>query len=647
MEKRINELVELLNDYAERYYEQDAPIVSDAEYDALYDELVYLEGLTNYIHPFSPTQRVGGAPQSKFSSYVHRQRLYSLDKAKTVGELEAYFARVKKELGSLPEMTLEHKFDGLTLSLTYENGVLVTGATRGDGVTGENVTAQIRTIKTIPASIKYKGTIEIQGEAIMRLSVFEKYNMTAKEPLKNARNAAAGAVRNLDPKITASRRLDFMAYNIGYSDRTFASQQEIGEFLMGNGFFTDGEFSVLKDTAEIEKALLRIEENRENLDFLIDGAVLKINDIASRDELGFTEKFPRWAIAYKFAAMETTTVLEDVRWQVSRTGKLNPLAVLSPVDIGGVTVKRATLNNISDIQRKDIKIGSRVFLRRSGDVIPEIMGVAEHKENSKEIAIPRTCPACGYPVREDDIFLYCTNTESCAPQIVAAIDHFASKGCMNIEGLSERTIEQLYNELGVSSFDKLYDLTEEQLLLLEGFKAKKAANTIASIARSKDTTLDRFIFALGIPAIGKKGAAQLAEKFESLDGIMNSTVESITEIHDFGQIMAENVVDYFADEGSKRLIASLLRKGITFKKEEVKEGIFSGKTVVLTGSLENYKRSEAAEIIKSLGGKVADTVSKNVNLVILGEGSGSKKAKAEKLGIEIRDEEWFSSVLKD
>lgn len=642
---RMRQLVDLLNRYAKEYYENDNPSVSDAEYDKLYDELAALEASSGVTLADSPTHRVGGAPVKKFSPYAHRQRLYSLDKAKDEEGLNAYFQRVAKVLGFVPQMTLENKFDGLTLSLTYEGGELSIGATRGDGAVGEDVTAQIRTIKSIPLTIPYKGLIEIQGETIMRLSVFDEYNKTAVEPLKNARNAAAGAVRNLDPKLTAERKLDFFAYNVGYADKEFASQQEIREFLIKNGFQVD-ELFILINQQEAFSELEKIEEKRASLDFLIDGAVLKVNDLSYREILGFTEKFPRWAVAYKFAPQEATTLLKEVKWQVSRTGKINPLAVLEPVELMGVTVKRATLNNILDIQKKKIKTGSKVFIRRSNDVIPEIMGVAEETRDSREIIPPTVCPSCGSQVKTEGAFLYCTNVENCAPRIISAFDHFASKPCMDIEGLSEKTAEQLYNDLGIDSLDKLYDLTLDSLLTLEGFKERKAQNLLDSLEKSKGTTLERFLFALGIPTIGKKAAAQLKNKFKTLDAVMTATKEQIIEIDDFGDIMAENIVKYFGDENNRRLVASLLSKGIDFQQQEqVFEGVFSGRNVVLTGSLSSYKRSQAAEIIKKLGGEVSDSISKSVNLVIAGEDAGSKLEKAKKLGIEIQDEKWFLSQL--
>ncbi|NCA92258.1 NAD-dependent DNA ligase LigA [bacterium] len=642
---RMEDLVKLVNKYAKEYYENDEPTVSDMEYDMLYYELVDLEKETGIVLPDSPTQRVGGEILKSFESYVHKLRLYSLDKAKDENELENYYARITKALGFFPKMTVEHKYDGLTLSLTYKEGALVAAATRGDGVVGENVTAQVKTIKTVPLTIPYKGEIEIQGEGVMRLSAFEKYNKKAKTPLKNARNGVAGAIRNLNPKVTASRQLDFVAYNIGFcQENIFSSQEQVHNFLIENNFLTDEYFSVANNPVEVKNVLEKIEYNRSNYDFLIDGAVIKIDDFSLREELGYTDKFPRWALAYKFTAQEVTTLLKEVKWQVSRTSKINPLAILEPVELMGVTVQRATLNNFSDIQKKGIKKNCKVFIRRSNDVIPEIMGVASYLRESEEIAKPSVCPACGAPVKEEGAFLYCTNPKNCAPTIVSYLDHFASKPCMNIEGFSERTAELLYNELKLRYPYQLYSLKSEDLLNLEGFKDKKSANLLTSIESSKNTTLDRFIFALGIPNIGKKAAKQLAEHFISLDKIMSATADELICLEDFGSIMADGVVNYFADNHNREIVEKLLQAGITIKAAEEKSGIFSGKVVVLTGSL-SIKRGEASEIIIENGGKVSDTVSKNVNLVIVGEDAGSKLDKAKKLGIEIWGEQEFLAFI--
>ena len=642
---RMRELVDLLNKYAKEYYELDNPTISDMEYDALYYELVSLEQEYGAL-PDSPTHRVGGAPLKEFIPFTHKQRLYSLDKAKGFEELDEYFNRIKKSVGFFPVMTVEHKYDGLTLSITYKNGRLQSAATRGDGVVGETVTEQVKTIKSVPLVISYQGEIEIQGEGLMRLSALKRYNKMATVPLKNARNGVAGAIRNLDPKVTAKRNLDFVAYNIGYvEENIFKTQKEVNHFLKENGFLTDDSFTVVSSEEEAKNAINKIEENRQKIDFLIDGAVLKIDEFSVRDELGFTEKFPRWALAYKYEAEETTTILKNVIWQVSRTRKLNPLAELEPVDLMGVTVKRATLNNWMDIQRKGIKLNARVFIRRSNDVIPEITGIAELLPDSRDVEKPSVCPACGSPIKEEGAFLYCTNPEKCAPAVESTLDHFASKGCMDIEGFSEKTAELLYNEFSIKFPYELYDLTLDDLMKLDGFKQKKAQNLLDGIQKSKDISLDRFIFSLGIPTVGKKTAKQLSDAFGSIDKIMNAEISDLVAIDDFGQIMAENVYGYFRNEDNIRIVKTLLDKGVRIRQDEVKEGVFSGKNVVLTGSLSHFKRSQASQIIHDLGGKTSDTVSKSVNLVIVGEDAGSKLDKAIKLGIEIWDEDTFLSVI--
>ncbi len=641
---RMKQLVDTLNEWARLYYEEDAPVVSDAEYDKLYDELRRLEDESGYKLNNSPTRRVGGAPKKKFEQSEHLARLYSLDKCQSKDEFEEWCARVVKAVGYLPELTCEYKFDGLTLNLLYENGRLSKATTRGDGTVGEIVTEQVKTIKKLPTKISFKGVIEIQGEGILRLSQLEKYNSTASEPLKNARNGAAGAIRNLDPAVTEERGLSFMAYNIGYSEKSFKTQAEMREFLKAEGFEVEGAFEVAKGISNAVNFADDTETKRSELDYLIDGVVFKVNDVALRDEIGVTEKFPKWAVAYKFKADEMTTRLNDVVWQVSRSAKLNPIAILEPVDIGGVTVARATLNNYGDIQKKRVRIGDRVFIRRSNDVIPEIMGVATEEDGARVIEKPKVCPVCGAPVKEIGAFLYCTG-EECAPQIVSKLDHFASKDAMDIDGFSEKTAEQFYNEIGLKDAVGLMRLTSFDLYGLEGFADKKIANLLNAIEASKKTTLDRFVFALGIDGIGKKTAKDLVKKFGNLDNLKNASIEELNAVDGIGGILAANVYDYFHNEDNLQYIANLIDCGIAFKETEKKSGVFSGMKVVLTGSLPTYKRGEATKLIENNGGEVASAVSKSVNLVIAGEDAGSKLEKAEKLGIRIIDENEFKSML--
>lgn len=641
---RMKELVDLLNKYASLYYEQDAPVVSDAEYDALYDELRRLEEGEGYSLKNSPTHRVGGAPQKKFEQSKHLRRLYSLDKCQSIDEFYEWCARIEKVVSPLPTLTAEYKFDGLTLNLLYDNGKLVQATTRGDGVTGEIVTAQVRTISKLPKEIEYKGKIEIQGEGILRLSNFNKYNLTAAEPLKNARNGVAGAIRNLNPAVTAERNISFFAYNVGYSEKTFETQKDIRDFLIEQGFETEGDFALVSTREEIEEYINRAEKMREGLDYLIDGLVFKVNNLTYRDELGYTEKFPKWAIAYKFKADEMTTTLNDVVWQVSRSAKLNPLAILEPVDIGGVTVKKATLNNYGDILRKNVKIGDRVFIRRSNDVIPEIMGVAETHDHSKQVEKPTVCPACGAPVKEIGAFLYCTG-EHCAPQVISALDHFASKDAMDIEGFSEKTAEQFYNEIGLRTLVDLMNLKPEDMFGLEGFGDKKISNLIGSIEKSKKTTADRFLYALGVDGIGKKTAKDLIKRFKTLKNLAEATEDELSSVDGIGGILAKNIVDYFSDEGNRKLVADLLESGIILEENEEIDGALKGLKFVLTGSLPTLKRGEATLLIEQNGGEVASSVSKTVDIVLAGEDAGSKLQKAEKLGIKIISEEDFLSMI--
>ncbi len=645
---RMEELVTLLNKYAKEYYELDDPTVSDAEYDALYDELLMLENFSGIVLPDSPTKRVGGKTNTGFKQVTHKERLYSLDKSKTVEGVEEWLRKINKSAEGVVPVTLEYKYDGLTLNITYENGVLVRACTRGDGVVGEDVTEQVKTIKNVPLNIPFKGEIDVQGEGLMPLSSLEKYNETAKVPLKNARNGVAGAIRNRDVEETKRRGLSFFAYNVGYhSGITFSYQHEVHSFLKEQGFNVGEYFELVEDYDLVPKLLAEAETRRPTLDYLIDGMVFKTDSFALREMLGSTEKFPRWALAYKFKAEEVSTEVKGVLWQVSRTGKLNPLALLDPVDIGGVTVSRATLSNMSEIKRKGIRIGDRVFVRRSGDVIPEIMGVASRGEDAREVEKPSICPVCGSPVIEKGYFLYCSNEENCAPRIISQLEHFSSKDGMDIDGLSEKTIEQFYNEFGLRRADELFKLKKGDLLSLEGFKEKKAENIIGSIEKSKTTTLARFLTALGVPGVGKKAAKLLEQTFVTLDRVMNATVDELISIEDFGLITASQIVDFFRAEENRALIEGLLAQGITFLEEEKTEGVFSGKTVVITGVLERYKRSAAQEEVKKRGGNVADSVSKNVNLVIVGSDAGSKLEKAKKLGIEIIDEAEFLRLLEE
>lgn len=659
-EKRIRELVDTLNQLSYYYYTLDNPKVSDKEYDALYDELVKLEEETEVILPDSPTQRVGGTPLEKFEKHRHLGQLWSLDKAQSFGELRNWHQRVIRLIEQYnlsheeklppPVYIMELKFDGLTVNLTYKDGKLVQGATRGNGVIGEAILPQLKTIKTIPLSIEYKGTIEVQGEGLMPLSALEKYNEKAVDPLKNARNAAAGALRNLDPKVTAERNLIAYFYNIGYSDEIeFNTHVEMIDFLKENRFPVNEYFKLFNSIDEVIEEIERIKEERKNLDVLTDGLVIKINDMRTREALGYTQKFPRWAIAYKFEAEEATTKLLDIEWNVGRTGKVTPTALLEPVDIGGVTVKRATLNNWDDIQRKKVAIGCRVWIRRSNDVIPEIMGtVDDNCDDIKKIEKPEKCPACNSDLVQEGVHIFCPNSLTCKPQLVSRLVHFASRDAMNIEGFSEKTASQLFEEIQLKDIPQLYELKVEDLINLERFGKKKAQNLIDAIEKSKTCTLDSFIYALGIPNVGKKTASDLADEFKSLENIMNAKYEELIQIPDIGEVVANSIIEFFHDEKIKNSIKKLLSKGIkiNYEEDETEEDtIFSGKTVVITGTIEGYSRSQAEAVVKKMGGKTSGSVSKKTDYVIVGKEAGSKAEKAKKLGIEIITAEKFLEII--
>jgi DNA ligase (NAD+) len=648
----MRELVDTLNKHAYSYYVLDAPTVADGEYDALYDELVALERRTGVVLPDSPTLRVGGGTLKGFKKYVHKSRLYSLDKCKTKGELARFAEKIRAQY---PEaaFTVEYKLDGLSINLFYEGGTLKTAATRGNGIIGEDVTAQIRTIKSLPLKINYNGACEIVGEVIMRKSALRDYNLkNPLDPLKNERNAAAGAVRNLDPRVTASRRLDVMAYGFENLDggAELKTQEDIVGFLKNNGFLVAEYYKKTDNIEYLLECVDEIERERADLDYLIDGAVIKIDELAIRDELGYTEKFPRFAVAYKFEALEVTTVLKEVKWQVSRTGKLNPLAVLEPVELGGVTVSRATLSNVSEIKRKAIKINSRVFVRRSNDVIPEITGVAEDFADSVEVTPPLVCPSCGAPVEADAVFIYCSNRENCRDVIVSRLRHYASRDAMNIEGLSQKTLEIFYDKLGVVTPCDLYKLTARDLTDLEGFRDKKAENIAAAIKASLDADLADFIYALGIENVGKKAAKDLAARFRGLDALKAADESDISALGDFGGVTARCVCDFFKDGKNLKIIDGLLSLGLKLREpkgEAQRGGAFLGKTVVLTGTLDGFKRVRAKELIEENGGETADSVSARVNLVVAGGDAGSKLDKAKKLGIEIIDEAAFKKMIED
>ncbi len=643
---RMRELIKQLNKWAYEYYVLDNPSVSDREYDKLYDELTELEKSTGRRDFDSPTRRVGGEPVKGFERHAHISRLYSLDKSVNSEQLDAFFTRIGKVVEK-PEYTVEYKFDGLTMCLTYEGGKFVRATTRGNGVEGEDVTAQCITIRSFPLAIPYLGTLEVQGEAVIRLSVLEEYNKTAKEQLKNARNAVAGAIRNLDPAVTAERKPEILFYNINYmSDGELSSQEAHFEFLREQGFKVFDFLRVCKSAQEVKAAIEEIEAGRKSLDVLTDGAVIKLNSTLARDGLGYTDKFPRWAMAYKFEAEESETVVKQIKWQVGRTGKLTPLALVEPVELAGATVRKATLNNFGDLTRKQVKVGSRVLIRRSNEVIPEILRAVEHSEGSSDIQKPSVCPFCGSGIEEVGANLFCPN-KYCPPRVVAKVEHFAAKDAMDIEGLSEKTAELMYNKLGLRECSQLYSFTAEDLGRLEGFKTKKINNILGAIKKSKVIPLERFLFALGIDGVGKVAAKDLAKAFKSVENLSSASAEELLALEDIGEITAEAIVNWFKDEKNVKEIDALFAVGVkpTTVEKPVISSIFAGQLVVLTGTLQNFKRSQAQKIIEENGGECQSSVTAKTTLVIAGEAAGSKLDKAQKLGIKIIDEAEFENLI--
>lgn len=631
---RMQELIKLIEKYNYAYYTLDAPLISDKEYDDLYYELVALEKETGTILEGSPTQKVGDVVLDKFEKVTHEKKLYSLNKANTIEELQLWYDDMIA-MGA-KSFSVEYKYDGLRVVIKYENGILKRGATRGNGIVGENITEQVKTIRNVPKTIKYRKNLTVMGEVLMRLSELEKYNKTSNEPLKNARNGAAGALRNLDTKVTASRNLDAIMYDILSIDDQIPTQADTHKFLKNEGFDTFDFFHIVSSFEEICELINKVDEYKLSLDILIDGMVIKVNEYDVREKIGYTEKFPKWAIAYKFEAQELTSIVKDIIWQVGRTGKLTPVCIIEPIELAGATVTRATLNNYDDIIRKDVAIGSRVFVRRSNEVIPEILGVAEHCDNSKRIEKPVICPCCHTPLIYEDVNIYCPN-DMCPDRIIGKITHFASRNAMNIDGLSEKTSLSLLNTLGISDVSQLYHLNANDLSVLEGFKSKKINNMLESIEKSKNCTLDKFIYALGINGVGVKTAKDIAKTFKNLDNIKNATVEDLTSIKDVGEIIAKNIVEYFADTKNVKLVDDLIDAGIKIKYESNVnlQSVFTGKTIVITGTLDGITRPEMQELLEKLGANVSSSISSKTDYLLCGENAGSKLAKAKSLGINI------------
>ena len=652
MNKRMNELVALLNRYATEYYTSDNPSVSDSEYDRLYRELVELEAAyPDQVLADSPTHRVGGKVLDGFEKYSHQYPLYSLQDAFSREELEAFDARVRKEVAH-PTYICELKIDGLSISLTYEKGILVAGATRGDGSVGENITENLKRVKDISLTLPEELDITVRGECYMPRASFDQVNQARQEngepEFANPRNAAAGTLRQLDTAVVAKRNLATFLYQEA-SPSTRDSQEKVLKHLEQLGFVVNPKRILAENIDEIWDFIQEVGEGRENLPYDIDGVVIKVNDLAGQEELGFTVKAPKWAVAYKFPAEEKEAQLLSVDWTVGRTGVVTPTANLTPVQLAGTTVSRATLHNVDYIAEKDIRKDDTVIVYKAGDIIPAVLRVVESKRISEEkLDIPTNCPSCNSDLLhfEDEVALRCINPR-CPAQIMEGLIHFASRDAMNITGLGPSIVEKLFAANLVKDVADIYRLKEEDFLLLEGVKEKSAGKLYHAIQASKENSAEKLLFGLGIRHVGSKASQLLLQHFHSIENLAQSDPEEVASIESLGGVIAKSLQTYFATEGSEILLRELKETGVNLDykgQTVVADAVLSGLTVVLTGKLERLKRSEAKSKLESLGAKVTGSVSKKTDLVVAGADAGSKLQKAQELGIEVRDEAWLESL---
>ena len=652
MNKRMNELVALLNRYATEYYTSDNPSVSDSEYDRLYRELVELEtAYPDQVLADSPTHRVGGKVLDGFEKYSHQYPLYSLQDAFSREELEAFDARVRKEVAH-PTYICELKIDGLSISLTYEKGILVAGATRGDGSVGENITENLKRVRDIPLTLPEELDITVRGECYMPRASFDQVNQARQEngepEFANPRNAAAGTLRQLDTAVVAKRNLATFLYQEA-SPSTRDSQEKVLTHLEQLGFVVNPKRILAENIDEIWNFIQEVGEERDSLPYDIDGVVIKVNDLASQEELGFTVKAPKWAVAYKFPAEEKEAQLLSVDWTVGRTGVVTPTANLTPVQLAGTTVSRATLHNVDYIAEKDIRKDDTVIVYKAGDIIPAVLRVVESKRVSEEkLDIPTNCPSCESDLLhfEDEVALRCINPR-CPAQIMEGLIHFASRDAMNITGLGPSIVEKLFAENLVRDVADIYRLKEEDFLLLEGVKEKSASKLYQAIQASKENSAEKLLFGLGIRHVGSKASQLLLQHFHSIENLAQADPEEVASIESLGGVIAKSLQTYFATEGSEILLRELKEAGVNLDykgQTVVADAALSGLTVVLTGKLERLKRSEAKNKLESLGAKVTGSVSKKTDLVVAGADAGSKLQKAQELGIEVRDEAWLESL---
>ena len=650
--KRIDELVDLLNYHSRLYYVENRNEISDYEYDILQQELKGLETeFPELVRKDSPTQRVGGEAVATFEKVAHKVQMGSIQDVFSFEQVRQFVTTVKQTVEN-PQFVVEPKIDGLSVSLEYQNGEFTIGSTRGDGFVGENVTANLKTVMAIPMSIPDKlPLLEVRGEVYMPRNVFyelvKQQEDNGDQPFKNPRNAAAGSLRQKDPKITAKRRLDVFCFNIQQIEgKILNSHKESLDYIKSLGFKTVPNYKRVSTYEEIKECIEQIGEKRFDLPFDIDGVVIKVDDFAQREVLGYTAKTPKWSVAYKFPPEEKQSKLLDIELNVGRTGAITPVAVFEPILLAGTSVSRATLHNQDFISEKNISIGDIITVRKAGDIIPEVLCVAE-KQGTGSFTIPDKCPVCGTPViKSEEAAIRCPNVD-CPAQIFRSIVHFASKGAMNIDGLGPAIVETLLEQDLIKSVADLYELKVEQLIELDNFKEKSATNLISAIKKSKKNPLDRLIFGLGIPNIGQASAKLLCDKFEDLDNIMSASVEHISGIEGFGEIMAQSVVKTLSEPHMIKLIQRLKAYGVNTEYEKVQvDSRFEGKTFVLTGTLPTLKRSEAKAIIEKFGGKASGSVSKKTDFVIAGEEAGSKLTKAQELGIPILTEQEFLDMTK-
>ncbi|HEX0805360.1 NAD-dependent DNA ligase LigA [Streptococcus pneumoniae] len=652
MNKRMNELVALLNRYATEYYTSDNPSVSDSEYDRLYRELIELEtAYPEQVLADSPTHRVGGKVLDGFEKYSHQYPLYSLQDAFSREELDAFDARVRKEVAH-PTYICELKIDGLSISLTYEKGILVAGVTRGDGSIGENITENLKRVKDIPLTLPEELDITVRGECYMPRASFDQVNQARQEngepEFANPRNAAAGTLRQLDTAVVAKRNLATFLYQEA-SPSTRDSQEKGLKYLEQLGFVVNPKRILAENIDEIWNFIQEVGQERENLPYDIDGVVIKVNDLASQEELGFTVKAPKWAVAYKFPAEEKEAQLLSVDWTVGRTGVVTPTANLTPVQLAGTTVSRATLHNVDYIAEKDIRKDDTVIVYKAGDIIPAVLRVVESKRVSEEkLDIPTNCPSCNSDLLhfEDEVALRCINPR-CPAQIMEGLIHFASRDAMNITGLGPSIVEKLFAANLVKDVADIYRLQEEDFLLLEGVKEKSAAKLYQAIQASKENSAEKLLFGLGIRHVGSKASQLLLQYFHSIENLYQADSEEVASIESLGGVIAKSLQTYFATEGSEILLRELKETGVNLDykgQTVVADAALSGLTVVLTGKLERLKRSEAKSKLESLGAKVTGSVSKKTDLVVVGADAGSKLQKAQELGIQVRDEAWLESL---